>query len=424
MRILCVGLNHKTAPVALREKLAFDAARRSRALSELAAMWPEAEFAILSTCNRSEVYAARPVHGHPREEEIRRWLGEFHGVAAGDFADSLYAPADAAAAEHLFAVTAGLDSLVPGEAQIVAQVKDAYAAAVKARAAGAVMNELFQKAFRAAKSVRSRTKIASGKTSVASAAIDCVTGMFDTLKDKCVLNVGAGKMNELMLARLGELGAEKILLTNRSASRGRRLAAKCGAKAVAFGRLGEHLAAADVVLTSTAAEAPIITRKMVQSAQRRRAGRAMLIVDIAVPRDVEPGAGEAKNVHLYNIDDLERIVRKTLRRRRGEQAKAEAIIAEHVEELMAGLNVRNVAPTIDALYARVDEIAAEELAAARKKLASHDDADADVKIIAHALRRALRRMLHPCARNLRRAAGSDAARAHVAALRKLFELDE
>ena len=199
MRIVCIGISHKTAGVELRERLAFDPAGRARALSRLRRRWPDAEFALLSTCNRVELYTARPVHGHPRPEELLNWLGGFHKVPAGEFAGAIYELTDADAAAHLFAVAAGLDSLVPGEAEIAAQVKDAYAAASKAGTAGKALNEMFQQAFHVLKHVRSETPIGVGKVSVATVAIDCIDKVFDTPAGKCVLSIGAGKMNQLML---------------------------------------------------------------------------------------------------------------------------------------------------------------------------------------------------------------------------------
>ncbi len=422
MRILCVGANHRSADVAVREKLAFGADERRRALDDLRRRWPDAEFALLSTCNRTEVFAARAVHGHPRAEELRDWLPAARSLAPGTCAGALYALADAQATRHLFAVAAGLDSLVPGEAQIVSQVKAAYAEAVDAGCAGPVMNELFQTAFHVAKHIRTETDVAQGKVSVASVAVEFVAQLFETLAAKRVLNVGAGKMNELMLRRLGDLGAGRIVVVNRSRPRAERLARDCGGEAGEFDRLGDHVAAADIVLTSTGAAEAVLTADAVRDAQRRRGFRPLLIVDIAVPRDVEPAAGEVENVFLYNIDDLERIVQGNLALRQEQRGAAEGIISEHVDELLSGLNVRNVAPTIEALYRRIDEIAAEELADARNKLREHDDAEADLEILQRTLRRTIRRFLHPATQRLRDAAGSDAARAHVASLQELFEL--
>jgi glutamyl-tRNA reductase len=424
MRILCVGTNHKTADVAVREKLAFSAERRQAALKQLRAAWPDAEFAVLSTCNRMEIYLARPVHGHPREEELRDWVLAQHGVSGSPYVEALYMLSDAEAVSHLFAVASGLDSLVPGEAQVVAQVKEAYTQAVEAGAAHVVLNELFQAALHVAKHIRTETEIAMGKVSVASLAVDFVRQLFETLKGKCVLNVGAGKMNSLMLARLREMHADRIVVVNRSRPAAERLAGEFGGRPGDFERLEDHLAEADVVVTSTGSRDPVITAGMVSAAQKRRDWRPLLIVDIAVPRDVDPKAGKVENVFLYNIDDLDRIVQANLEMRSGQHGAAQTIITEHVDELMGALNVRKVAPTIESLYKKMSLIAEQELTDARNKLSTHPDAEEDIEILRRTLHRTIQRILHPCAQHLRKSAGTDAARAHVATVRELFELDE
>jgi glutamyl-tRNA reductase len=423
MRILCAGISHRTAGVALRERLALDADARDAALRDLARRWPEAECLAIATCNRTEIHLARAVHGHPRQGELRDYLRRL-GRLAADEADAIYDFADGEAVGHLFSVAAGLANLVPGEGQIVAQLKAAYSAAVAAGTARGVLNELVQAALHAGKAVRTATAIDAGKVSVASVAVDCVTEALGDLAGKCVVNVGAGKMNELMLRRLAELGAGRIVVLNRSPARARELAERCGGEPAPLETLPRQLADADVVVTSTAAETPVISREMAADAQKRREGRALLIIDIAVPRDVDPAAAELAGVSLFNIDDLESVVRRTLQTREDERHAAEALIAGHVERFMEQLNVRHVAPTIDALYAYMRGVADEELAAARKKLATHDDADLDAEIIERVLHRTVRRIMHPAARSLRQAAGGDTARSDVAALRRLFELED
>ncbi len=426
MRIVCVGINHKTAGVALREKLAFDADQITDALDSLSVRWPQAEFVLLSTCNRTEIYTARPVHGHPREEELVRWLGEHHCLPAGEYEKSLYMLADADAIRQLFSVAAGLDSLVLGESQIIGQIKHAYSAALDAGTSRATMNELFQTALRAAREVRRETTLAEGKVSVASVAIDFVVKAFRSPHDfsqKTVLSIGAGKMNELMLRRLAELGVGGIMIANRSPERAKELAARVGGSAVRMEDLTAKLAEADIVLTSTASPQPVLTCKMIAAAQAARKNRPLLIVDIAVPRDVEPAAAGIKGVSLYNIDDLEHIVADTMAQRHSSLADAEAIVARHVAAAMDSLNVRDVTPTIEALYRKLELIADEELADACNKLSGHDDAEDDEEILRRTLHRTIRRILHPAATNLKHSAGSDTVRSEIAAIRKLFDLD-
>jgi glutamyl-tRNA reductase len=259
---------------------------------------------------------------------------------------------------------------------------------------------------------------------VASVAIDFVQQLFETLAGRCVLNIGAGKMNELMLRQLRGLGAQRVVVVNRSRPKAEALAGACGGEAGDFTRLVDHLAEADVVLSSTASPEPILSAETVHAAQRRRGFRPLLIMDIAVPRDVEAAAGKVENVFLYNIDDLEKVIQANLATRHYQRGAAHGIIAEHVEELLAALSVRKIGPTIEALYRMADQIAGEELAEARNKLSTHADSKEDMEILQRSLRRAMRRFLNPCTQKLRQAAATNAARAHVAALRELFELDQ
>ncbi|HUT60530.1 MAG TPA: glutamyl-tRNA reductase [Phycisphaerae bacterium] len=418
LRVLCVGVSHKTAPVSMREKLALDAAQTRAALDRLARRWGDAEFVVVSTCNRTELYAAS---ADLRAADLQRWLAEFHQVRPALLQRAAYRLADRQASRHLFRVAAGLESMVPGEDQIVSQLKAAYAAAVHAGAARTALNELFQRAFRVAKHVRSQTQIASGKVSVASVAVDRVGEALGHLAGRCVLCVGAGKTGKLMLEHLRRLGAAKVLIANRSRARAVRLAERCGGEVLPFGRLAAGIARCDVLLSSTASRAPVIRRDTVAAAMKRRR-RPLLIIDIAVPRDVEPSVRDLPRVRLLDIDDLQAVVRRTLRSRRSQRRRAQSIIDEHVDQFHESLLVHGIAPAIDALYRRMHDIADDELAAARRKLTTHDDADQDEAILQRALHRTVRRILHPATANLRRTAGSDSARLYVQTLRKLFEL--
>ena len=420
MRILCVGVNHKTAPVSLRERLVFSPAAAAAAMQTLRDRYGDAQFVIVSTCNRSEVYVARPVHGHPRAEQVRAAFGEFQSLPPEQYDGALYVRTDADAVEHLFNVAAGLDSLVPGEEQIASQLKKAYRLAADVGATGSGLNELFQLAFNVAKHVRTGTRIAAGKVSVASVALELARETFADLSGKCVLGVGAGKMNSLMLKGLRRAGAGAILVANRSAERAAELADECGGEVTAFEKLPEALAAADLVLCSTAADEPILTVSMVRSALDGRAGREMLIIDIAVPRDVHPDVASLEGVRLFNIDDLTAVVEKNIHRRNGEIDACREIIARHVAEYFHSLHVREVAPTIEALYLRLRAIGDEELAAVKNKLTG--DADADEKLLRGAFHRALRRALHVPITQLRAGAGTEVARQQAATLRKLFDL--
>ena len=417
MRVLCVGANHKTAPIALRERLAFDPAGARAALETLRDAHPDAEFVIVSTCNRSEVYVARAVHGRPREEELRAFFGRFHGLRHDEYDDALYVHADAEAVRHLFEVAAGLDSLVPGEEQILGQLRQAHRLAGRAGAATGRLSELFQRAFAVAKQARADTDVAAGKVSVASVAAEFAREVLGGLAGRCVLSVGAGKTNELMLRGLRRLGAGPILVANRSADRATELAGKCDGQVVPFEDLADSLAAADVVVCSTGASDPIITAARAEAAM---AGRQREMLIIAVPRDVDPEVGRIAGIALYNIDDLKTVVEANIHRRAAAIDACREIIDAQVKDYFHRLHVREVVPTIEALYRQMRRIADEELSAVRNKLTG--DAAADEQALRRAFHRALRRMLHTPISHLRSAAGGEAARQQAAALRKLFDL--
>jgi glutamyl-tRNA reductase len=423
MRILCTGLSHKTAELSLRERVAFSNRAAEVAMERLLARWGECEFVLLSTCNRTETYIARPLHGHPRAEELVEWIASDRAVDRFELASATYTLTDAAAVRHLLAVASGLDSLVIGEPQITAQVREAYDRSSRLGAAGTTLNTLFQASLHVAKHVRSETQIAAGRISIASVAVDCVEESLGTVHGRCMLSVGAGKMNRMMLQRLKELGAGPLLIANRSEDRAGQIAAVCGGQIVPFDEMPKHVFRADVVLCSTGSPGPLLSRQCLERVMARRPDRPLLVVDVAVPRDVEPTAGEIDKVTLYNIDDLERVAARNLTDRHREIVASEAIIARHVAEVLRELKIRDVAPTIRALNRKLRRIADQELSAAANKLQVHEDAEADMKVLRRALHRTVRQILHPVTDNLRKSAGSDKARAQVAALRKLFDLD-
>lgn len=423
MRILCTGISHKTAAIAIREKLALGPHEIRRAIRNLKRRWPAAEFVLLATCNRTELYCARPVHDHPREQELTQWLGELGELSALQCEKCIYMQADAHAIEHAFKVACGLESMILGEDQIVSQVKQAYASAVSAGAVGPVLHDIFQDALHVAKHVRNETAITQGKASVASVAIDCVLCHAGRLAGRKVLSVGAGPMNELMLRRLTELGWQDFVVTNRTAAKAKTLAKSIGGSTAPFNQLGRQLAQADVVLASTSSPRPIITARMLAAAMSERHSRPMLVIDIAVPRDVEDAARKIRGVRLFNIDGLDRMVNKTLKSRKAALSHADELIGRHVANLMKAMHIRFVAPTIADLFKRIEAISDEQLTEAMNKLASHADRADDEAILRRTIHRTIRRILDPLARNLRASESGDAARSYVAAIRKLFELD-
>jgi glutamyl-tRNA reductase len=340
MMLLLVGCSYRTAPVALREQLAFDAERLHRALDELAARYG-CEAAILSTCNRVELYLARvgriPNSSCPDPPLsldaalVREFLAEFHQLSASELHTHLYEHHGAEAVRHLFRVVASLDSLIVGEGQIAAQVKQAYEVARERGTVGPLLHALFQHAQQAAKRVRTETGIARGHVSVSSAAVEYVRQVFDHFNDKTILVIGAGKMGELTLRHLRDLRPRRIWVTNRSADKAQAVAAGCGGLPIAWEQLDGALAKADIVLSTTGATEPIMTLERYETIRARRTGGAVVILDIAVPRDFDPRIHDGDRTCLFNIDDLERIREQTLQDRRKYVAPAEAILAE--EEL-------------------------------------------------------------------------------------------
>ncbi len=369
MNLRAIGCNVSSAAVGLRERLAFDAPKTQRALAELSARFA-AEAVVLGTCNRVEIYVARgetvaPLHAPLMAE----FLAEIHGVPAGDIAPHLYEHADDTAAKHLFRVASGLDSVVVGEGQIAGQVKDAYEAAQALAATGPLLNALFPAALRASKRVRSETGIAHGHVSVSSAAVDFVKQVFSTFTDKTVLVIGAGKMGRLTLNHLAELHPAAVLVTNRSPERAEASARGCGGRVVPWDQLDDALVQADIVLSTTGAPEPIVPRKRFEEkVRRRRAGRPLIVFDMAVPRDFDPRIHDGDAVSVFNVDDLARVADERLAERRRHLPAAEAIIEFEVGKFVTEWNKRANGPVIGQLKAEVDKVRDAVLGPLLKKL--------------------------------------------------------
>jgi glutamyl-tRNA reductase len=367
MRLYAVGLSHRTAPVELRESVDFGRGGVDRALASLAARGIGREIVVLSTCNRAEVYAIGD--SEATVEGLRRFFSEYHNIAHAQMAEHLYVRNGADAARHLFRVAAGLDSLVVGEPQILGQVKAAYAAAHEAHCTAALMNRLFHCAFAAGKRVRSETGLGEGAVSISYAAIALAKKIFGDLKGRNVLILGAGEMAKLTGVHLQAQHVKQITIASRTLSTAETLAAHLGGTAVAWEALDSALNAADIVVTATGASEPVLTRARIEEAMRPRRGRALFIIDIALPRDVEPAAGDLEQVILYNIDDLQTIVQENLARRAAELAHAEAIVTEEVTKFVAWMQSREIVPTVVALRQRFEAIRQSELARLESKLA-------------------------------------------------------
>ena len=359
--VLMVGLNHRTAPVRLREALAFSDQAAEEALLAFKQRFPASEAVIISTCNRVELYTAPHGSAPPTADELVEFLANNRGVASAEAAGSIYRMQQQAAVEHLFNVVSSLDSLVLGETQILSQVKLAYQRAAAVQAVGPVFHALFQRSFAAAKDVHEQTGLGDGHVSVASVAVDLLRGVFDRFNDKTVLLVGAGKMAALMLQHLMAVHPGRTIVTNRTAEKSAEMAGRYRLESADFSRLHELLTAADIVLTSTGSPTPIITGETLKPLMKARQYRPLVIVDIAVPRDVDSQVARLGNVYLYNIDDLERVAQNNRGQRGAKLDLSRNIIHRHIADFMHYLAARNTGPVVKALYHQCREISDMEL---------------------------------------------------------------
>jgi glutamyl-tRNA reductase len=369
MRLLVLGVSHHTAPIELREQLAIPAEALSAALTRLSAHPSIGEAVLVSTCNRTEAYVTcRSLEeGH---EALVAFLAGVRDLRPDTLRPHIYSRSEADAARHLFRVAAGLDSLVVGEPQILGQVKFAYTAATEHQATGATLNRLFHTAFTAGKRVRSETALAEGAVSVSFAAIGLARKICGDLHRATVLVVGAGDMAELTAKHFAAQRPARMFVCSRTAAHAEALAREAGGELVAWASLDRALADADVVVTATGATVPILSRERLASVVRHRtAGRPIFLIDIAVPRDVEPAAAGLEELFLYNIDDLQLIVRENLSRRTSETTHAESIVNEEVETFMAWARSRSAMPTVVALRQRFEAIRQAELVRLQPKLA-------------------------------------------------------
>ena len=367
MDLLLLGVSHHTAPVDLRERVDFSRRGVSEALRELAACPSPAEAVVLTTCNRAEVYVACD-DSETTRHGLQRFMSRFHDVPEHDLAPHLYVNTGADVARHLFRVAAGLDSLVVGEPQIFGQVKDAYAVASRERRTGAVLNKLFTWSFAVGKRVRADTGLGAGAVSVSYTAISLARKIFGSLKTLKVLVVGAGEMAELTATHLRSQQVGRIGVTSRTLARADALARKVDGTAVAWTALDDELLTADIVVTATAASTPLISTATIDRVMRARRNRPLFIIDIGLPRDVEPTAGDLEQVFLYNIDDLQSIVSDNLARRQEQTAQAEAIVSDEVGAFVVWLHSRGTIPTVVALRRRFESVRQAELKRFESKL--------------------------------------------------------
>jgi glutamyl-tRNA reductase len=419
MALFVTGLSHRNAPVELREQLAVEEDKLRELLRDLQGGDALYEVVVLSTCNRVEVYGVADAPGEARAVAFRS-LCRHRGVDLAAVEPLLYTHLDDDAVRHAFRVAASLDSMMLGEPQILGQVKDAFALAQASESVGPHLHQLFSQAFNVAKRVRTETDIARHAVSVSFAAVELAKKIFDGLAGRAVLLVGAGKMSELAAKHLVEQGAFPIYVANRTWARAQDLARALSGTAVPWDELPTALAAVDIVVSSTGATEPVITRPAVTRIMHGRRGRPLFFIDIAVPRDVEAGVDELDDVYRYDIDDLKQVVDANLRERAREAQRAETLVEREVAKFVARRGDVEVIPTIVSLRARLEEI---RLGEVRKTLARLPDAPPETRAAIDALSTAMvNKILHAPITKLRESSRVGASRSWLELVHELFGL--
>jgi glutamyl-tRNA reductase len=416
--IVVVGLNHETAPVAVREALAFPKERLGEALTGVREAAGLGEAMILSTCNRVEVYGRTSATAPPCEA-IAAFLARFHGRPAAEVEPHLYKLEGDAAVRHAFRVAASLDSMVLGEPQILGQVKEAYESAEKAGSLGAVLNALRNRSIGAAKRARTETAIGRNAVSVSHVAVELARKIFGELRDRSVLLVGAGKMSQVAARQMVQSGARASVLGGRTFEKAEQLAAALGGRAAPFEDLRKELARADIVISGTGAPGVVIHREDVEAAQMMRRGRPLFVIDIAVPRDVAGDVSRVANVFLYDLDDLHKVAEANLRERKKEASAAEHILDEEIAEFLEWRRSLEVVPLLVELRRRADEIRRAELDKARRRLGTlTPEQESAIEAATSAI---VNKLLHAPTVQLKQMAGNGQPE-HVGFIRKLFGL--
>jgi glutamyl-tRNA reductase len=390
-----LGINHKTAPVALREKVAFSEDRLVAALNTLRQENGVTEVVILSTCNRTEVYWSGSASG----AELSQWLEKHHGNDL-DLAPSLYNHQESRAVEHAFSVASGLDSMVLGEAQILGQLKDAYRVAQETGSTGPVLNKLFQAAFSAAKRVRSETRIGANAVSLASATVSLARRVYSDLSAHSALLIGAGEMNALTARHFMSAGVKRMVIANRTLERAQTLAAGINAHAVGLSDLDKELAQADIVISCTGSPTPLVSKHAVEAAIRARRRRPIFMVDMAVPRDIEAEVADLEDVYLFSIDDLQQLVDENMQQREVAAGGARLVIAEEVNRFLTESRAQDAGPAIRALRQQAEGIRQQTVEQARRMVASGKSTDEVIEYLANTL---TNRLLHTPTQALRQA---------------------
>ena len=415
MTLLAFGLNHTTAPLEVREKVTFGSDVMPSALHDLTSHGGVKEAAILSTCNRTEIYCNT---GPNVIHEPIEWFTDYHGFTTTELNKFIYTHPDENAVKHVLRVASGLDSLVLGEPQVLGQLKDAYRVAIRAGCIGQLLSRLFQHSFKVAKQIRSNTDIGSHPVSIAFAAVRLARQIFGDLSQRTALFIGAGNTIELAARHMYENNLSRIVVANRTLERSQKLAAEFAAYAITLADVPKHLDEADIIITATASPLPILGKGAIESAIRKRKHRPMFIVDLAVPRDIEPEAGDLEDVYLYTVDDLKDVIDENLQSRREAAIEAEEIIQIQVFQFMEWLKSLDSVSTIRALRDQAEAIQRDTLEAARKKLHSGKDPEA---ILQEVTRTLTNKLIHSPSTRLRNA-GAMGRDDLLNAARELFNL--
>jgi glutamyl-tRNA reductase len=424
MNFQLVGCSHHNASIELRERLAFNSTQAARALDLWRERFPTAEAVLLSTCNRVEVYSASEAEMiGPDHEQVAKFLADFHGLEPGAVGNEFFQQSGEAAVWHLFTVTASLDSLVLGEPQILAQVKQAYQLAQQHHSAGPLTHDMFQAALHVAKRVARETSLYEKRVSIPSVAIgDFARQIFDSFDDKRVLVIGAGEMGQETLRYLRDGGARDMTIINRSAGRAGEMAEQFGGRAAAWEELDEQLIAADLVVSTTGAAEPIVTLERFQGLEPLRYQRPLLILDLAVPRDFEPAIGDRLGVYLYSVDDLQAAAAVNRQQRDAELPAALAIVEEETRLFMEQMHHRATGPIIQRLRENWQSIREQELRRLFNKL---PDLDPRVRAeIDQAFERYANKLLHPPLERIRDASRQGQPHGLIEALKRLFHLKD
>ena len=422
MSIVLVGINHKSAPVEVRERLAFTEEACSTALHALVDGEIVREGLIVSTCNRVEVLAET---GNERLsdtiERVNQFLSRTDSLPRSLFETHLYQHTDDEAVRHLFRVTSSLDSMVVGEPQVLGQVRRAYSIALEAGTAGRILNRLVHHAFRVAKRVRTETGIGANAVSISYMAVELGKKIFNSLEGHTALLIGAGEMAELSARHLLNAGVSRVLLANRTEERAGRLAAELGGETVNFAELSRYLVEADVIICSTAADRYLITEQMVREARGKRRNRPSFFIDISVPRNIDPAVGKIPNVFLFDIDDLESVISSNIREREREAERAELIVESEIMQFQQTLRVLDIGPTIGALKNKLQDIARAELTRQRNRLGpltAEQETAVEALLVS-----TVNKISHPLLSHMRRSYDSSDAEA-IQAWRDIFGLEE